>query len=383
LSFELTEEQQMLKSTIQKFMNSECPKSLVRELDERDEFPKDIFNKLKGLGITSLTVPEEYGGSGRRIVDAVVVGEEITRRYATLGWVFGMCIWYGGENVNQTGNVEQKRRLLPGLAQGKYLFAYALTEPNAGSDLSAIQTYATSKGDVYKLNGTKIFITGAQYADYMTTLVRTEGKPPSRDGLTMFFVDMKAKGITFRDIDKLGYKGSKSCEVLLDDVEMHMDDIVGGPATLNKGWEVMMKTLDTERIAVAVSGLGVAQGALDISLDYAKNRVQFGKQIGKHQAIRHMLADMALDVQLARLATFYAASLSDRNQPCTMECNMAKLHAGEAAKRAALNGLQIMGAYGYCMENDIQRYVRDAIFLPIGGGTSQILRNAIASGLGL
>lgn len=378
MDFELTEDQKMLKRTMQDFINKECPKELIRKLDESDEFPRPLFNKLRELGVAGLTIPEAYGGLGRQILSAIIVVEELSRRYPALGWVYVMCAFYGGVDVYRIANEEQKRRYLPRLANGEILFAYALTEPNAGSDLAAIETVASRQGDNFVIDGEKIFITGADEADYILALVRTEKSPKPAEGLSIMIVDGRAEGVKTRHIKKLGYKGSSACEITFQNVAVPMENVAGGPECIGKGMQLLLKTLDTERLEVAACGVGVAQGALDEAVEYAKNRVQYGRPISKLQAIRHMLAEMATQVQAARLLTYQAAWLEEQGLPCSLEANMAKLFATEAAKHVALEGMQIFGGYGYSMEFDMQRYVRDSLVLPIGGGTSQIVKNAIA-----
>lgn len=383
MDFELKDEHRMLRDTIQKFMQKECPRELVRELDEKDEFPRELFTKLAELGVTGLTIPAEYGGLGRDLLGAVIVVEEISKRYPTLGWVYVMSAFYGGENIAKSGNTQQKEIYLPKLAQGEILFSYGLTEPNAGSDAGAVQTAGVRKGDDYIVNGTKTFITGADNSDYIIALVRTDKSVSKYKGLSLFVMDTRSRGISMRPIEKLGYKGSSTCEVVFEDVLVPDKNILGGKEFLNKGWGQLMDTLEVEHLEVAACGLGLAEGAFEEALNYAKKREQFGQAIGKFQAIAHMIAEMYTEIEASRLIIQRTAWLLQNNKPSTIESAMAKYYATETAKKVSLQGMQILGGYGYTMEYDMQRYVRDSLVLPIGGGTSQIMKNIISRKLGL
>ena len=294
-----------------------------------------------------------------------------------------MSAFYGGMNIGHNGDEKQKQFFLPKIAQGEILFSYALTEPNVGSDAAAVQTTATKNSNGFKLNGTKMLITGADQADYILTLTRTDKDVPKHKGLTMFILDRKKKGINIRPMAKLGYKGSSCCEIVLNEVEVNADDILGGKDCINNGWSQVLATLDVEHLEIAACGVGLAQGAFDEAIRYAKEREQFGQPIGRFQAIQHMLAEMATEIQTARLLLYYTTWLMEQNKPCALESAMAKYYASEVAKRVSLEGLQIFGGYGYMMEYDIQRFVRDSLILPIGGGTTEILKNIIARRLGL
>jgi alkylation response protein AidB-like acyl-CoA dehydrogenase len=338
---------------------------------------------MKPLGFSGLTIAEEYGGTGRDIFGGIIVVEELSKRYPALGWLYVMSAFYGGVNIGHNGNEEQKQFFLPKIARGDILFSYALTEPNSGSDAASAQTVATKHNGGFKLNGTKTLITGADQADYILILTRSDPNVAKHKGLTMFIVDKKKVGIEIRPLTKLGYKGSSCCEIVLDEVESSPEDILGGPNSINNGWSQVLATLDVEHLEIAACSVGLAQGAFDEAIKYAKERKQFGQPIGRFQAIQHMFAEMATGIQTARLLLYYTTWLMENDKPCSLESAMAKYYASEVAKHVALQGLQIFGGYGYVMEYDIQRFVRDALVLPIGGGTTQILKNIIAGRLGL
>ena len=383
IDFSYTDEQKMIIDTVRKFVEKECPKQLMRELDEKDVFPRDIFKKIADLGLLGLSVEEKYGGAGRDTIGYLLVIEEMAKAHSALGFAVTLSFSYGGENISNNGNEAQKQVYLPKIAKGECLFALALTEPDAGSDLASLKSNAVEKGDKFIINGTKTLITDADVADYILTLVRTDKNLPKHKGLSFFIIDAKKEGITIRKIEKLGYKGSSICEVNLEDVEVSRVDILGGPGCINNGWGQLLKILDIEHLEMAANSLGVAQAAFNDTLQYAKEREQFGQPIGKFQVIGHMLAEMGTEIQAARLMMLYAAWLKDRGMPCGKEGAMAKYYASEVAKKVALNGMQIHGGYGYTMEYDVQRYVRDSLLLPIGGGTTQIQKNIISRHLGL
>ncbi|NQT74404.1 MAG: acyl-CoA dehydrogenase family protein [Chloroflexi bacterium] len=383
MDFALTEEQNMLRDTINRFIERECSKETVRELDEADIFPADIFSKLADLGVLGLTVPEEYGGVGRDLLSAIMVLELISSRFPALGWAYVQALFYGGEIIAKLGSESQKQRYLPQIVSGKRLFSYALTEPNAGSDAASSTTFAAPGGDGLVINGAKTFITGADVAGTLNVLVRTDKNVPKHEGLSMILVDLPAKGLTIRPIKKLGYKCSTACEVFFEDVKVANDDVLGGSEMLNQGWKQLLATLDVEHLEVAACGLGVAEGAYQNALEYARERVQFGQPIGKFQGVSHKLADLATEIAASRLLVYNACWILEHGKDAPLESTQAKLFAAETARKAALAAMQIMGAYGYSMEYDAQRYLRDSLGLIVGGGTPEILRNIIARKIGL
>ena len=381
MDFSLTEEQTMLKDTIRRFMETEIPREVAVEIDEKDEFPHELLQKLCDLGFMGINVPEEYGGQGGNIIDEMIFFEEISKRLPVLAWAAGNIILYGSAIIGVNGSEEQRRKYLPRLAKGELIFAYALTEPNAGSDAASIQTKAVLKDGHYVLNGTKMFITGAGVADITITNARTA---ESRfGGITDFLVDTKSEGYAARPIKDLGYRGSNTCEVNYDEVKVPVENILGGPEKLNNGWSQMMRLLNSERLLLSACALGIGQGAFEYALNYSKEREQFGKPIGRFQAIQHMLVEMATELEAARQLAYYAAWRDIQGMEAVKETSMSKYYCTEVAKKVCLQGVQILGGYGYAMEYDAQRYLRDVIVLPIGGGTTQIQKNIIGAQLGL
>ena len=381
MDFNFTEEQKMLRDTICRFVETEIPREVAVEIDEKDEFPHELLQKLCDLGFMGINVQEEYGGQGGNIIDEMIFFEEISKKLPVLAWAAGNIILYGNTIIGVNGNEEQKKAYLPRLAKGELKFAYALTEPNAGSDAASIQTKAVFKDGYYVINGTKMFTSGAGVADITVTNARTaESK---FKGITDFLVETKSEGFSARPIKDLGYRGSNTCEVYYDEVKVPPENILGGPENLNKGWTQMMRLLNSERLLLSACALGIGQGAFEYALNYAKEREQFGKPIGRFQVIQHMLVEMATELEAARQLAYYAAWRDIQGMEAVKETSMSKYYCAEVAKKVCLQGVQILGGYGYAMEYDAQRYLRDVLVLPIGGGTTQIQKNIIGAQLGL
>jgi len=381
MDFSFSDEQNLMRETIRKFVETEIPRERAQEIDERDEFPHELLQKLCDLGFMGLNVPEEYGGMGGTVMDLMIFDEEISKRLPVLGWASGNIHLYGNEIIKTNGNDEQKRRFLPSLARGELKFAYALTEPNAGSDAASIRTKAQFRDGYWVINGSKIFITGAGISDVVVTNARTA--EDKFRGITDFLVETRSEGFSAKPIKDLGYRGSNTCEVHYDEVKVPPENILGGPDCLNHGWKQMMRLLNTERLLLSACALGIAQGAFEYALNYAKEREQFGRPIGQFQVIQHMLVEMATELEAARRLAYYAAWRDMQGMDAVKETSMSKYFCSEVAKKVCLQGVQILGGYGYTMEYDAQRYLRDVLVLSIGGGTTQIQKNIIGRQLGL
>ena len=381
MDFNLTEAQSMLRETVRRFVETEIPRDVAVEIDRQDRFPHELLRKLSDLGFMGINVPEEYGGQGGDVIDEMIFFEELSRRLPVLAWAAGNVILYGSEIIKTNGSEEQKRKYLPRLAKGDLKFAYALTEPNAGSDAASIRTRAVLENGHYVINGSKIFITGAGISDVVVTNARTgESK---FEGITELLVDTRSEGFSVRPIEDLGYRGSNTCEVYYDNVRVPAENVLGGPRCVNMGWKQMMRLLNTERLLLSVCALGIGQAAFEYALEYAKERVQFGQPIGRFQATQHKLAEMATELEAGRRLAYYAGWKESRKEECVKETSMAKYYCAEVAKKVALQGVQILGGYGYTMEYDAQRHLRDVLVLSIGGGTTEIQKNIIAKQLGL
>lgn len=378
MNFTENDDIRTLRETLQRFVEKEMPRDLVAQWDKANDFPRDVFLRLAKLGVLGLTVPEEYGGLGRNIVATMVVIEELARRSLAVAIPYINAACYAGMNIVECGTEAQKAHILPRVVDGTMIFAYGWTEPDTGSDLASVRTRAQRLGDKIVVNGAKRFCTGAGESDYIYTLVRTGSEEDRYRNLTLLLIPPTQKGVIIERIDGMGLKGFPTTDVTFDNVELSVDAIVGGVEAWNSAWPMVVGPgLDVEKLEVAAMALGIASAALADAWAYAAERKQFGKTIGNYQSIQHKLADMKTQLHGARLMLYHAAGLADQHLPCTGETSMAKLFATEAGKSIALECQTIFGAYGYVKEFDVERYVRDALALPIIGGSSAIQRNNI------
>ncbi len=361
------------------FVKKEIPPELVRETDRNDQYPLDLIKKLCAVGLMGVNVPEEFGGMGGDVIDVMLMYEEISKRMPVLSWAAGNITLYGNEILLVNGNREQQEKYLPKLLNGEMLFCLAITEPDAGSDAANIKTRAVLQNGTYLINGNKMFISGAGVSDITVTMTRTA---ESRyKGITSFLVDTKSEGYSAKSIKKLGYNGSDTCEVYYENVEVKADAIVGGEAGLNNGWNQMMNTLNSERLALSACALGIAQAAVDDILSFAKEHFKFGAIL--NQDIQHTIVEMATEVEAARQLAYYAARKETKGQECIKETSMSKYYTTETAKKVVATGLKILGEYGALEAVDMQRYLRDVLILSVGGGTTQIQKNIVAKTLGM
>lgn len=377
-------EREMLRESLRRFLERECPREKVRQWDEEDYYPRHVVEKLRELGVFGLTVPEDYGGVGRDIPAAIVTIEEIARRCLVVAVAYIMSAFYGAVNIHESASEEQKRELLPQLAAGEMFFAYGLSEPNVGADLASVETYAELEGDNFVVNGAKRWCTGAEVADYIFTVLRTDRQAPRYKNLSLLLIDPKSPGVTVEPIRKMGNHGLQTTDVTFDSVRVPKKNLVGGMGMVNQGWlQLAGSALDVEKIEVSALCLGMGQAAYDDAYQYSQERKQFGKPICTFQSIRHMLADMATELFASRLMVYHCAQLVQEERPCSVETSMTKLFVAEAATQVAFNAQKILGAYGYAMEYDVQRYLRDVLLYPIAGGSSAIQRNNIMNRMGL
>lgn len=379
MDFELSDEQQMFRDVLRKFVDEEI-RPVARDMEQSGQYPHEIVAKMAELGLFGITVGAEYGGLDLDTVSMSLVFEEIS-----MGWM-GIAGILGSHSlscrmITNHGTATQKQRWLPELATGERRTGIALTEPGAGSDLQGISTRAWRDGDSYVIRGTKTWITNARFANPLPVLVKTDpDAQPRHRGMSVLMVEAGTPGFeVLRDLGKLGYKGPESCEVVLDDVRVPAGNLLGGSEGL--GFKQVMSGLEVGRINIAARGVGVAQAAFDAALAYSAEREAFGQPIGEFQAIQLKLADMATDIEAARLLTRWAADRIDRGLRADVEAGMAKYFASEAAIRASLESMRIHGSYGYSTEMEIERLYRDAPLMAIGEGTNEIQRTIIAKGL--
>lgn len=382
MNFEESEEVHQLRNMLERFVEKEMPRNLAAQWDKDNHFPREVLEKLGELGVTALTVSEEYGGVGRNVCATMIAIEELSRRSLAVSVPYIMSACYAGMNISECGTDKQKSELLPRVAEGKLLFAYGWTEPDVGADLASVKTTARIEGDRVIVNGSKRFCSGAEIADYIYTLVRTGPQENRYDNLSFVLIPPQSDGITITNIDGMGMKGAATTDVIFDNVEVPVENIMGGLESVNKGWGMLVGPgMDVEKLEVAAIGVGLARASLDDAWNYAHEREQFGKTISNYQSIQHKLARMACDVHAARLSLYHAANLANAGHPCSKETSMAKLLSGEIAKNVALECQTIHGAYGYTKEYCVERYVRDALLVPIMGGSTAIQHNNIYKAL--
>lgn len=375
---------QLLRDSTRRFVERHMPREAARRWDRENIFPRDVYDALAEMGVMGLTVPEEYGGQGVDLIGTMIVIEELAKRSSAVACPYIMTACYAGMNLVEQGSDAQKKALLPRVAAGKLLFAYGLSEPNVGGDLAMVETVARREGNRILLTGTKRWCTGAHVADYVFCLARTGPKEDRYRNLTIFLVPPRAKGVTITPLDHLGIRGVETNDAHFDEVELGDDAILGGPQMWNQGWRQLAgRALEVEKLELSAVALGLAEAACADAIDYAETRVQFGRKIGAHQAIRHAIAEARTTTLAMRLMLYHATSLVQAGKPSALESSQAKLFCCEGAAEVALKCQRVMGAYGLSDLMDMERYVRDAISLPIVGGSSNMQKNNIANRLKL
>lgn len=377
-----TTEQLMLRDSLAEFVRREVPREKDREYDQSADYPYDLFQKLADIGMTGLFVPTEYGGMGRGPVDIALALETLTYGSITSTSIL-MPTSLGTQLVIHGGTEEQRRTLLPMVVRGEARSSFGLSEPHSGSDAASLRTRAVRDGDDWVINGSKMWSSGADVATHLFVAARTDTEAAKQKGISVFIVDPKTPGISISRVPTLGPKAQGTCQVFYDDVRVPGDALLGGEEGLNRGWRFLNASLSLERIELAALTLGLSQRALDDAIGFVNDREAFGQTVGKFQAIQHMAADMATRLEAGRALTYKAAALMEAGAPHDKEVVMAKVFVTETANKICLNGIQMMGGYGYSMEFDLQRYLRRTLVQTIGGGTTQVLRNVIARHLGM
>ncbi len=365
----LTDEHRLLRDTVLAFARHEIG-PIADDIDRDDAFPAHLFRRLGDLGVLGVTVPREYGGAGADLLSGVLIIEQLARVSASVALSYGahanLCV----NNLYQNGNEAQRRAYLPGLCSGELVGALAITEPNAGSDATGISTTAVLDGDDFILNGSKMFITNGSIADVVVMYAKTDPAKGAH-GITTFIVEKSFPGFSVsRKLDKWGHRGSPTAELVFDDCRVPRANVLG---QIDEGVGVMMRGLDIERVFIAGESIGIAEEALALAVDYARQRRQFGQPIGSFQLIQGKLADMYTQVEAARALVYQTAVRAER-EPVHKEAAAAILFAAEMSTRVALDAMQIHGGYGYLNELPLGRFVRDAKLLEIGAGTSEIRR---------
>ena len=374
MDFQLTGAQQAVRETVREFAEREI-RPVAQLYDEKSEFPWEIVNKMAPLGLLGMIFPEEYGGTGMNYVSYALAIEEIARHDGGVALTVASHTSLCSNHIYLAGTEEQKRKHLVPLARGEKLGAWGLTEPGSGSDAAGLQTTAVYKGDRWILNGTKNFITQGTVASVYVILAITD-RSRGKQGISAFILEKGTPGFRpGRKEVKLGVRCSDTAQLLMEDAEVPPENLLG---ELHHGFLDTLKILDGGRIGIAAMAVGLGRGALEESVKYSKERQQFGQPISRFQAIQWKLADMATEIEAARLLTLRAAAMKDRNLPMTKESAMAKLFASEVGMRACTQAIQIHGGYGYLRDFPVERYFRDVKLTEIGEGTSEIQRIVIA-----
>ncbi|GAC91067.1 acyl-CoA dehydrogenase [Anoxybacillus kestanbolensis] len=377
MNFHFTEEQQMMRQMVREFAANEIAPFVERM--ERGEFPRPILEKMAELGLMGITVSEQYGGAGMDFTSYIIAIHEISKVSATVGVILSVHTSVGTNPILYFGTEEQKQKYVPKLASGEYLGAFCLTEPGSGSDAASLKTTAIRDGDHYVLNGSKVFITNGGEADTYIVFARTNPEEKGSKGVSAFIVEKHTPGLVIgKDEKKMGLHGSRTVQLSFEDMRVPAENLLGQEGD---GFKIAMANLDSGRIGIAAQSLGIAEAALEHATNYAKERIQFGKPIAEQQGIAFKLADMATNVEAAKLLVYRAAFLRSNGMPCGKEASMAKLFASKTAMENAIEAVQIFGGNGYTEDYPVERLFRDAKVCEIYEGTSEIQRLVISKHL--
>jgi alkylation response protein AidB-like acyl-CoA dehydrogenase len=377
MKFQFTEEQKIMRRIVREFAKNEVSPEIDR-MEHEDRFPIELVKKMGKLGLMGIPIPETYGGSGMDYTSYIIAIHELAIVSPTLGAILSVHTSVGTNPILFFGSETQKEKYVPNLASGNYIGAFALTEPGAGSDAANLQTRATKEGDFYRLNGSKMFITNGEAADTFIVFAKTDSSLGHK-GITAFVVEKGTPGFFHGKAErKMGLHGSSTVSLQFDGAMVPVQNRLGEEG---QGFQIAMANLNKGRIGIAAQSLGIAEGAFNHALAYAKERKQFGRSISIQQAISFKLADMATQIEAAKLLVYQAADLVERDQPCTKEASMAKLFASRTAVKTAIEAVQVFGGYGYTEDYPIERYFRDSKITEIYEGTSEIQHLVISKQL--
>jgi acyl-CoA dehydrogenase len=379
MDFTIPENYRMMAETVRRFVEREL-EPISKQVEEEDRIPEEVVQKMRELGLFGLSIPEEYGGLGLGTLGECIVYEELSKTNACFRTRIGTNNGIGSQGILIDGTEEQKRKYLPKIASGEWTACFALTEPEAGSDAANIKTKAELKGDHWVLNGRKCFITNGDIADVATVFAVTDPQKRAKGGITAFIVEKTFPGFYVGTIEKkMGLRGSHTAELVFEDCIVPRENVIGGDAMIGQGFKTAMKVLDKGRLTMGACAVGAAQKLLELSVKYAKQRVQFGRPIAEFQAIQFMLAEMATNIYAARQMVYHAAWLRDqRGTSVIKEASMVKLSCTEMVNRVADMALQIHGGLGYMKDYPIERFYRDVRLMRIYEGTSEIQKIVIA-----
>ena len=379
MDFHLSKEHEMLRKMYREFAQNEV-KPLAEEIDEEERFPEETVKKMAKLGMMGIYFPKEYGGAGADVLAYSMAVEELAKVCGTTAVVVSAHTSLCCAPIFENGTEEQKKKYLPKLCSGEWIGAFGLTEPNAGTDASGQQTTAVLEGDHYVLNGSKIFITNAGFANVFIVFAMTDPKAGNH-GISAFIVERDFHGFSIgKHEKKMGIRGSSTCELIMEDCIVPKENLLGKEG---KGFKIAMKTLDGGRIGIASQALGLGEGAVEEAINYTKERVQFGRRLSQFQNTQFQLADMHTRMQAAQFLVYSAAMKKQNGEPYSMDAAMAKLFAAEAASDVTRRAVQLFGGYGYTREYPVERMMRDAKITEIYEGTSEVQRMVIANHLGV
>jgi acyl-CoA dehydrogenase len=378
MDFEIPENLRIMQDTIRRFVNQDL-EPISQKVEEEDQIPEEIVQQMRELGLFGLAIPEEYGGLGLGTVGECLVYEELSKTNAAFRSRIGTSNGIGSMGILFDGTEEQKKKYLPKIASGEWTSCFALSEPEAGSDAANIKTTADRHGDHFVLNGLKHFITNGDIADIATVIALTDKDKRTRGGITAFVVEKGTPGFSVGTIErKMGLRGNHTCELIFDNCQVSVAQVIGGEPLIGQGFKTAMSVLDKGRLTLGASALGAAQKLLELSIEYAKQRVQFGKPIAQFQSVGNMLADMATEIYAARQMLYHAAWLRDQGKKVIKEASMVKLFCTEMACRVVDNAVQIFGGMGYMKDFPVERFYRDLRLYTLYEGTSEIQRLVIA-----
>jgi len=380
MDFAFSDEQRLLRETVRQLMDTHAPPEYIRRLDREQGYPYELYEQWVEAGLLAMPFPEAYGGLGGSALDLAIIAEELARKSPDFFMAYAGSV-FTGLNVLRMGTEAQKQTWLPKLLAGTVRMCIAISEPEAGSDIGAMRTFAVRDGDAYVVNGQKLWATGAGAKDtVMNVYLKTDREKNYREGMSLLLIDNDTPGVELRKLEMLGRRCTGTYEVFFTDVRVPGDRLIGGE---NHGWECVLAGLQLERVCSAAGSCGGALAAFELALAYAKERVQFGRPIGTNQSIAHTLADLQTEIDAARTLTWRAAWMVANGQDALREITMAKLFASETYVKVANAGMQIFGGYGYSMEYDMQRHFRDSRSSTIAAGTSEMQRNVLAGLMGL
>jgi alkylation response protein AidB-like acyl-CoA dehydrogenase len=374
MEFQLSEETLMVRDMVRKFVKTEVA-PMAEKLDKNHEYPVENWKKMCELGLTGFPVPEEWGGGGGSYLDFAIIVEELAKGCASTAVITSVHTGLGCMSIYLYGSQYLKEKYLKRLATGEIIGAYALTEPNAGSDAGSLKCKAEDMGDHFLVNGSKIFISNGGIATTYCTFVKTDSTQPNGKGITCLIIEKDTPGFTIsKPVEKMGMHADHTCELYFENVKVPKENVLG---EINNGFSVAMGLLAGGRITIAAQGLGIAEGALEYTTNYIKERKQFGKPLAANQGVQFMIAEMATKIEAAQMLVYRAAWLKDHKLPHNKEASMAKLFATDTAMEVTTNCVQLMGGYGYCAEFPVERMMRDAKITQIYEGSNQIQRMII------